>query len=740
MQNAYLPLIGRDQLVGLLAVLAVVTGCESYANRTADYLDRDLTLSGRAQTIARNIDFKPNALPLAGPMKGRRCGGVIGDTEPPPVAGRDREPLQSSIPWATDNILQGINRSYTFDRQMRQASIRHDFCYEHGASTFGKDLRDCDNDFLSDARSLCSYVNTPLFLPFCQFRAAVAYSAVRLFGGQYTGVKMSKSCEYENALGPARDAVLAGNFHKTGGDSLVYVRAEDSDALIVSVGDILLPGTRINLSEQHLSTPAMPLPRDPELWERSLAELGMRAQDFLHYTPQVVDIDGDGIDEILLVGIHRWSRSNLASGGLGLLFMMIRVGPQLTTDILLGTYLPPGPGERNACGPHHFSSRWCLTPKELLSAAEALKYPFIQMPALGQPGSQLAQISFDTSQNKLVTLRSFNFQLVGTNVSLKTTLVHNVDDHWAAGTVGPFTERNPSPCRADKEFFRRFQYQPLRFGSHLVTWFRDRCEDVGHYGTKAQPTMIGVAYDLSAEPNSAMMGKAVHIPLWHKAAIPMLPMAADSDAAKGMWAIYLSEKQGVTQTEVIKVRIRKGGLERAQERAYEISSLQRGHTGMSAIPPGALDEYFQYPLFSGFVVDGEHAQLHPAMLLFHITDLPTKPDQMSAGDTRERDQDKSAWRLLSIAHHDDLPLRVSEFKCPTPIHADIRQDREGMLTVPYRQRDGSTSFAIIVRDVQGKLNISQIVQDHGKWSVDGKPCAPLPSEWAVKPLELKLAE
>lgn len=66
--------------------------------------------------------------------------------------------------------------------QFRQACIAHDFCYRHGAATYGYTQLDCDRRLQEDAFRLCKFVFTKERQPLCQSQARQVLLGVRLGG------------------------------------------------------------------------------------------------------------------------------------------------------------------------------------------------------------------------------------------------------------------------------------------------------------------------------------------------------------------------------------------------------------------------------------------------------------------------------------------------------------------------------------------------------------------------------
>lgn len=79
--------------------------------------------------------------------------------------------------------------------QFRQACIAHDFCYRHGAATYGYTQLDCDRHLQEDAFRLCKFVYTEDRQSFCQTQARKVLLGVRLGGaGSFRPAASQLSC------------------------------------------------------------------------------------------------------------------------------------------------------------------------------------------------------------------------------------------------------------------------------------------------------------------------------------------------------------------------------------------------------------------------------------------------------------------------------------------------------------------------------------------------------------------
>ena len=77
------------------------------------------------------------------------------------VGGQGRE-LSCSIPWLVENFIFQRKQGFaSISLRMRQACVFHDYCYRHGAATYGYSQADCDYMILDHAYRICRYINLP---------------------------------------------------------------------------------------------------------------------------------------------------------------------------------------------------------------------------------------------------------------------------------------------------------------------------------------------------------------------------------------------------------------------------------------------------------------------------------------------------------------------------------------------------------------------------------------------------
>jgi hypothetical protein len=110
-------------------------------------------------------------------------------------------PLGCSLPqWAT--LLSSTQSQYK--DFFYPSCAQHDYCYRHGAATYGMDQHDCDFQFLEDMRAQCHPDNILLLLlesvtnyTECNALAMEFYQAVQKYGASRFNSTTSTWCEYD---------------------------------------------------------------------------------------------------------------------------------------------------------------------------------------------------------------------------------------------------------------------------------------------------------------------------------------------------------------------------------------------------------------------------------------------------------------------------------------------------------------------------------------------------------------
>jgi len=107
-------------------------------------------------------------------------------------------PVGCSIPTAVLVLLEPYEeQAAKFDG----ACVTHDFCYRHGAATYGVSREECDDEFYKNMKAACSGFGNLGFLDpqdftTCQLAAAETYQAVREHGEKHFQTTTSTVCEY----------------------------------------------------------------------------------------------------------------------------------------------------------------------------------------------------------------------------------------------------------------------------------------------------------------------------------------------------------------------------------------------------------------------------------------------------------------------------------------------------------------------------------------------------------------
>ena len=110
-------------------------------------------------------------------------------------------PLGCSLPqWAT--LLSSTQSQY--QDFFYPSCEQHDYCYRHGAATYGMDQRGCDSRFLEDMQAQCHPDSVmKLLLQFemnyaeCNALAMEFYQVVKKYGASRFSSTSSTYCEYD---------------------------------------------------------------------------------------------------------------------------------------------------------------------------------------------------------------------------------------------------------------------------------------------------------------------------------------------------------------------------------------------------------------------------------------------------------------------------------------------------------------------------------------------------------------
>lgn len=316
--------------VALLAIL--IAGSAWLDGQIVPYPEPGRLMSERAATSLTGVtcagDQKclADTAPIASYGEYRRCGGYIESER----AGRSR--IACSEASLTDLYLKGRGEGNTFYREFRRACRTHDFCYVHAASTYSpKDDPDkvrasCDAALLADSVRDCTLLNP---LPsewrqrrFCRWRGMAAYTSVSWFGRDAFVAKTAATCDYEPAAHGARDQVVSGRFlpaaAERGPEQVLTITEEAGHAgVTLELRQLTADGASSRLAVLEKLTPGQVPIADRDRYcapsftgsapwatcPETMADVGFMPDDWLRFAPVVIDSDGEGTDEIVLVSL-----------------------------------------------------------------------------------------------------------------------------------------------------------------------------------------------------------------------------------------------------------------------------------------------------------------------------------------------------------------------------------------------------------------------------------------------------
>jgi len=277
--------------------------------------------------------------PIAAFAEYRRCGGYSEGAR----VGESR--LACSAGWITDQKERGVE-GHSLYRQFRRACRTHDLCYGHASATYdpatdGQRTRArCDYMFLADIVRDCAHfsgVDANKYR-WCKWRGMAAYGAVWKWGRNLLE-KEPAACDYEPGPHAPRDQVVSGRFVENGPDHVVTLVQDKGlksltiDLLALANDDAGTVTTRARLEKL---SPAEVVVADRELacqrlrdadgqlgegCPKTLEKTLVSAEDWLRFPAIVLDSDGDGVDEIILVTLTR-------DFGLGFTHLRVESTPQ----------------------------------------------------------------------------------------------------------------------------------------------------------------------------------------------------------------------------------------------------------------------------------------------------------------------------------------------------------------------------------------------------------------------------
>lgn len=122
-----------------------------------------------------------------------------GWTKSTPACGNG-QPLGCSIPVAVDLLTERLDEAKDL---FEPACTQHDFCYRHGAATYGHQREDCDREFKQLMEQACrdqhalekiSWATNPVS---CKALAGQMHRAVRRYGEGRFVTNVNSYCEYD---------------------------------------------------------------------------------------------------------------------------------------------------------------------------------------------------------------------------------------------------------------------------------------------------------------------------------------------------------------------------------------------------------------------------------------------------------------------------------------------------------------------------------------------------------------
>lgn len=124
----------------------------------------------------------------------------------PAYACGDGKPLGCSVPLLATVLSDTLGK---YKDTFYDACVEHDFCYRHGARTYGHSRKQCDKQFRTDMKARCprlgplqiltSLLDSASSRSSCLATADQMYLGVRKFGDKHFQDAESTYCEYEVA-------------------------------------------------------------------------------------------------------------------------------------------------------------------------------------------------------------------------------------------------------------------------------------------------------------------------------------------------------------------------------------------------------------------------------------------------------------------------------------------------------------------------------------------------------------
>lgn len=313
-----LALFGLPVLLGVLAIIAYLDG------GIVEYPQLAPIVEARSKTELTGAACKGSETclvhqaPIASFDEARRCGTYVESGRLGP------DQIACSESWVTDKVLKIGDASSSFYRKFRRGCRTHDFCYVHAAATYlakadpAAVRAQCDRTLLADVIRDCRlmYPTSESELRTCYWHAMAAFAAIRTFGGseKYFSKAKTPTCDYEPGRHAARDQVVNGRF-ELGAPDRAIVLTELADGAGISVEVVgLETGQSVTRAQQTIKMSDVAIP-DAAVWcdlvkkrggpattcPSTLADIKFKSASWLELAPIVIDSDGDGVDEIVLL-------------------------------------------------------------------------------------------------------------------------------------------------------------------------------------------------------------------------------------------------------------------------------------------------------------------------------------------------------------------------------------------------------------------------------------------------------
>jgi hypothetical protein len=453
---------------------------------------------------------------IAAPAEGRRCDGESGNThivapnynphinkqQPQTYYHATEDAIQSSIAVATDFLLAGkFDRARSVERQYFEASARHDLCYQHGSSTYGRDRSACDDRIFSDMYRLCGLANnkTHWGRASCDYRPQFVWAGVSTFGGVFSSLTGSAAsnniCEYEaGGFQPARDHLVIGHFDeaKSDAEQILELVAAPSEARDACSQPTVLQGRLVNESAAPQEIFRLCLDRislGHSAPDQSLSGLGFMVPDLLSHAPVRARLENpnQAADDIVLIGFHE---AGMHGSGVGASYgtVMIplrieKIPPRAESQKNIRAFqIQHGQADHRLASVRcaQSSSGDCWRPQDggwLKREREMLLAPLYHVRVLPRCGAGVTGACADGEQ--LLSLHTFRGKKDGGGVIAIATVAFRYQAQTGFDLVGI----NSNIITSEFEAYKRFQHPPVIFDDNndglddVHFLFRDPHED-----------------------------------------------------------------------------------------------------------------------------------------------------------------------------------------------------------------------------------------------------------------------